>query len=70
MLAATRTLLRSNAQIAKNIVQKRNMTVVVTPAREKVTNAEMFILAGTMVVGWQMVPAWVLIHMRHYRHLE
>ncbi|XP_048002932.1 uncharacterized protein LOC125239405 isoform X1 [Leguminivora glycinivorella] len=70
MLAATRTLLRSNAQIAKNIVQKRNMTVVVTPAREKVTNAELLVLSSAMVVGWCAVPAWVLVNIKNYRAQE
>ncbi|KAI8431433.1 hypothetical protein MSG28_015952 [Choristoneura fumiferana] len=68
MLAA-RTLLRTNAQIAKN-VQKRNMTVIVTPAREKVTKGEQIVLAAAMVVGWTAVPAWVLYNIRAYRHLE
>ncbi|KAA2238150.1 hypothetical protein F0L68_41560, partial [Solihabitans fulvus] len=62
-----RNLLRANNQIFKNVSQQRNMSVICTPPRNKVSRGEMIFLAGRMVVGWSAIPAWVLVNIKHYR---
>ncbi|CAH0404028.1 unnamed protein product [Chilo suppressalis] len=64
---AIRNLVRSNAQLAKNVAQVRNMSVTATPARNKVSKGELIVLASMMVIGWSAIPAWVLVNIKHYR---
>ncbi|XP_028160954.1 uncharacterized protein LOC114353239 [Ostrinia furnacalis] len=64
---ALRSLVRSNAQFAKNVIPKRNMTVIATPARNKVSTGEIIFLSSLMVIGWSAIPAWVLVNIKHYR---
>ncbi|CAH0602387.1 unnamed protein product [Chrysodeixis includens] len=67
---AARNLFKYNAQVLKNVAQQRNMSVISTPARNKVTKGEMIFLAGAMVIGWSAVPAWVLVNIKNYRNKE
>ncbi|CAG9790539.1 unnamed protein product [Diatraea saccharalis] len=64
---AIRNLVRSNVQFAKNVTPIRNMSVTATPARNKVSNGEMIVLASLMVIGWSAIPAWVLVNIKNYR---
>ncbi|KAJ8706621.1 hypothetical protein PYW07_012699 [Mythimna separata] len=67
---AVRKLFTANAQVLKNVAQTRNMSVIATPARNKITKGEMFALISAMVVGWSIVPCWVLVNIKNYRHKE
>uniref|UniRef100_A0A2A4K572 Cytochrome c oxidase polypeptide VIII n=1 Tax=Heliothis virescens TaxID=7102 RepID=A0A2A4K572_HELVI len=67
---AARSLFKANAQILKNVAQTRNMSVIATPARNKVSTGEMVFLISAMVVGWSAIPAWVLINIKNYRVKE
>ncbi|CAH0731134.1 unnamed protein product, partial [Brenthis ino] len=64
---AIRNLIRPTQQFAKNAVQARNMSGIAIPARNKITRGETIFLAGSMVVVWLAIPAWVLVNIKHYR---
>ncbi|KOB78631.1 Uncharacterized protein OBRU01_01903 [Operophtera brumata] len=66
-MLAIRNLIKVNNQILKNVAQQRNMSVIATPARNKVSKGEQVLLATLMVIGWSAVPAWVLVNIKHYR---
>ncbi|KAJ8704868.1 hypothetical protein PYW08_012188 [Mythimna loreyi] len=67
---AARKLFTANAQLLKNVAQHRNMSVIATPARNKISKGEMFVLISAMVIGWSIVPTWVLVNIKNYRNKE
>ncbi|KAI5637171.1 cytochrome oxidase c subunit VIII domain-containing protein [Phthorimaea operculella] len=68
-MLAIRSLLRNN--VVRNVAQQqRNMSVTCVPARTKVSKGEMIVLASAMVIGWSVVPAWVLVNIKNYKHQE
>ncbi|CAH0698222.1 unnamed protein product [Spodoptera exigua] len=67
---AVRNLFKANTQILKNVAQHRNMSVIATPARNKITKGEMGVLIVAMIAGWSAVPIWVLVNIKNYRTKE
>uniref|UniRef100_A0A2H1WQB7 SFRICE_035225 n=1 Tax=Spodoptera frugiperda TaxID=7108 RepID=A0A2H1WQB7_SPOFR len=67
---AVRSLFKANTQILKNVAQHRNMSVIATPARNKITKGEMGVLISAMILGWSAIPVWVLVNIKNYRNKE
>ncbi|KAJ0184232.1 hypothetical protein K1T71_000655 [Dendrolimus kikuchii] len=54
----------------RKATEQRNMSVVSTPARNKITKGETIFLASVMVLSWTAIPTWVLLNIKNYRDRE
>lgn len=62
-MIAARTLMRSNGALQ----QARQMSVISTPPKVRISFAEKLVHGGAIFLGVLSIPAWVLVNIKNYK---